>query len=196
MNEKYRKPILGISMLVVIGVVFIVGILFSAIVTQPVVENEIIEAKREPFLIVGDADPGDNSGFFYIMIYPHQGSPATAYASNLSNGTAYEYADCTNCSMTGETPHTTTFDIVLKTGITDEDGKNSSGWQQDWTYAWVTCADLSISADTNMTEVHIGNSSTYAWNHYYMNNGGSGYTITENQAFNITSVKYYVFRVV
>jgi len=200
-NKKHRKTLLGIGMLVMVGVCFIASMLFVAIVMQPVVENEIItveevEVKREPTLITGDADPGDNSGFFYAMIYPHQASPGTAYASNLSNSSAYEYADCGNCSMTGETPHSTTFDIVVKVGITDEDGYNSSGWQMGWTWMLMTCADLSIGADTNMSEVHIGNSSTYAWNHYYLNNGGSGYTIVENEAFNITSAKYYVQRIV
>jgi hypothetical protein len=154
--------------------------------------------QRVPTLITGDANPGDNSGFFYFMIYPHQASPGTAYATNLSNATAYEYSDSGNVSATGETPYSTTFDIVLKVGITDEDGQwtRNNTWNPDYAWMLLTCADLGIGADTNMTEIEIANTSTYCWRHYYLNNGGSGYTIIEGQNFNITSVKYYVQRIV
>ena len=47
-----------------------------------------------------------------------------------------------------------------------------------------------------MTEQFIGNSTNYAWYHYYFNNAGSGYTITEGQSFNVTGVKFYVQRIV
>ncbi len=200
MGKKHSRILFGAGMVTTIAVFAVIGMFYLSFVSQPIIENDIIEneipVRRIPVLVTGDADPGDNSGFFYFMIYPHQAVPATAYASNLSNATAYEYSDSVNTSATGETPHTTTFDLVLKVGITDEDGKNTSGWQMGWTWMLLTCADLSIGADTNMTEVHIGNSSTYAWNHYYLNNGGAGYTITENEKFNVTAVKYYVQRIV
>ena len=176
-------------------------IIISSMVIQPLVEKNIME-KRELVLenhwVTGDANPGDNSGLFYFMIYPHSADPGTDYAVNLSNSSAYEFSDEGNTSCTGETPYGTSFDIIVKVGVTDDDGKNTTTGFFDDSYLWVTltCADLSISSDTNMTEIQLGNTSSYAWYQYYLNNGGSGYTITEGESFNVTSVKYWVMRIV
>lgn len=168
------------------------------IIGQPVIENKLMPEHREPMLVTGDADPGDNSGFFYFMIYPHQADPATAYASNLSNATAYEFSDVGNTTCTGETPYSTTFDIAIKVGATNEDTYYTANQTKNdaWNWCLLTCADLGIGADTNMSQICIGNNTDYVWYHYYLNNGGAGYTITEGQSFNITAVKYYVQRIV
>jgi len=193
MNGKKIGLIFGAILAIAVS-----GLFFSYIASQPMVENTIMEQRIPTLIPVGDANPGDNSGFFYFMVYPHQEDPATAYSVNLSNATAYEYSDVGNTSATGETPYSTTFDIVIKCGVTNEDGYWTGNQSRNADYNWclITCADLSISADTNMTEVFIGNSTTYAYYHYYMNNGGAGYTITEGQSFNVTSVKFYVQRIV
>jgi hypothetical protein len=175
-------------------------LVMAAIMTQPVIENQIMKMneKRVPFLVMGDGDPGGATGFFYFMIYPHQAVPGTAYASNLSNASAYEYSDVGDAVAIGDTPYGTTFDIVIKVGVTDDDGVNTTTSNWDDTYMWanLTCADLSIGADTAMTELEIVNGSSYRYMHYYMNNGGAGYTITEGQSFNVTSVKLWVMRIV
>ena len=179
-----------------VGAVVVSGLFLSMQVSPPIV-NTMME-KRVATLVTGDADPGDASGFFYFMIYPHSADPATDYATNLSNATAYEFSDVGNESCTGETPYSTTFDIVVKCGVTDDDGywSNNQSLNNEYNYCHITCADLGIGANTNMSEQFIGNSSTYAYYHYYMNNAGAGYTITEGQSFNVTSVKFYVMRIV
>lgn len=196
-ENKIRKSLKagGLLSLIIIGV--IVSSIYLTSVND-VIEEQTIMAVRSPTLVVGDADPGDNTGFFYFMIYPHQADPGTAYASNLSNATAYEYSDSTNTSATGETPYSTTFDIVLKVGVTDEDGTWSSNgtWNDGYMWMLLTCSDLSIGADTNMTEIEIANKASYRWMHYYLNNADAGYTIIEAQSFNITSAKLYVQRIV
>lgn len=186
--------------MVLLGCCFAVGasfIIISSMMSQPFVEKIVVE-KRVPVLVTGDGNPGDNSGLFYFMIYPHSATPTTTYASNLSNATAYEFSDTGNASCTGETPYGTTFDIVIKVGVTDDDGKNTTTGFFDDSYVWLTisCTDLSIGANTNMSEKQIGNTSSYAWYQYYSNNGGAGYTITEGQSFNVTSTKYWVMRIV
>jgi len=194
-NEKKNSLKAGM-LLTMFAVAFVAGIMMLSSVTD-VVEHHIY-VERKMVLVTGDGDPGDNSGFFYFMIYPHQADPGTAYASNLSNATAYEYSDSINTSATGETPYSTAFDIVIKVGCTDEDGYNttSSAWDDSYMSMTLTCADLSIGGDTSMTEIQIVNHSSYRWMHYYLNNGGSGYTINEGESFNITSAKYYVNRIV
>ena len=203
MEERKDDTLLkaGVTTGVMVGVLFTffaMGILLGANISETITTQSLVEEKRRPTLVVGDADPGDNSGFFYFMIYPHQGDPGTAYASNLSNASAYEYSDSGNASCTGETPYSTTFDIVVKVGVTDEDGYYTGNGTREpgWNWCLLTCADLGISADTNMTEQFIGNTTSYAWYHYYLNNGGSGYTIIEGESFNVTSVKFYVQRIV
>jgi hypothetical protein len=148
--------------------------------------------------VTGDGDPGaGKSGFFYKMVYPHQALPNTAYASNLSNATAYEYSDTgDNGACTGETPYLTTSDIVVKVGVNGTDGYNATTTAWDNSFVWVniTCADLSIGL-TDMSEVQIGTSgTTYRWMQYYVNNGGVGYQIDVGDHFNITSVKMGVMR--
>lgn len=194
-NKKKGLMKASITMsFIVIGI--ICGIVYLASIND-VVKEKIVNEVRIPTLIVGDANPGDNSGFFYFMIYPHAADAMVTYASNLSNATAYEFSDVGNTTCTGETPYSTTFDIVVKCGVTDEDGYWTSNDTRNPGYNWclLTCADLSIGANTNMTEIFIGNTTTYAWYHYALNNSGSGYTITEGQSFNITSVKFYVQRI-
>ena len=86
---KKRNVLKGIGMVATIGCFFAIGVLVFSNTMQPVVEQNFIEASREQVLVTGDGDPGDNSGLFYIMIYPHSADPGTDYASNLSNASAY-----------------------------------------------------------------------------------------------------------
>jgi hypothetical protein len=193
-NKKSVKKA-GILTMVLLG--FIVSVVVIASI-HDTVETNIMNERRNPVQVIGDANPGDNSGFFYFMIYPHSGDPGTDYASNLSNASAYEFGDVGDAACTGETPYSTAFDIVIKCGVTNEDGYYTGNQSINAGYNWclLTCADLGIGADTNMTEQLIGNNTDYAWYHYYLNNGGSGYTIVEGQSFNVTSVKFYVQRIV
>lgn len=194
MNIRKIGLVFGAVSSVAIAIMFL-----SFMLSDPIVHNEIkIMEKRVKTLVpLGDADPGDNSGFFYFMIYPHQATPIGVYDSNLSNASAYEYSDVGNTTATGETPYSTAFDIVVKAGVTNEDGYWTGNQSRNPAYNWMllTCADLSIGADTNMSEIFIANTTTYAWYHYYLNNSGSGYTISEGEYFNITSVKFYVQRI-
>lgn len=201
---KKSRILLGASMLTILAVVFVAGIFFNVQVTKPIVEQEIVdeiivkqrEWKRNA---LADADPGSgNTGFMYIMVYPHQADPGTAYASNLSNATAYEYSDSTDCELTGETPWGVTVDFVKKIRINNTDGYNSSGsqWQDDWSRANISVDFdfLSDISDSAMTKVVIGtDGTTYRWYNCYINNGGSGYTITKGESFNITALTLDIY---
>lgn len=191
--KKAGKTI-AVSSAVMIGIYLAVSFIMIGFQVQDVVfEHE----RSNQLIALADGNPGAGvGGFFYWMVYPHQAVPGTAYTSNLSNATAYEFSDTVNASLTGETPFDTTFDLVLKWGYNSSQDWNSTGtcWEDAW--IWVTCtnADISIGADTNMTEIEIANTSaSYRWMHYYMNNGGSGYTITHGQSCNTTSVKPWAY---
>jgi hypothetical protein len=200
-SNFFKANYKGITILFVI----IVAVSFSLVtseILQPVVKESIeIQQQRRTQRIYGDAIPsGDNSGFNYIMIYPHQASPAVAYASNLSNssaaGGAYEFSDSVDTEMTNETPHSTTFDLVIKFRVNDTVNYNTSGskWMPDWIYCNATI-DFDFAADTGwdaMTLVEIFNNSDFCWYHGYLNNAGSGFTIThaesQNQTVNLSAI--------
>ena len=195
-KKNYKRMVLGCGMLFTIASCAIVAMIANSFIMQPMVEENIISVSREQMLVTGDGNPGGDSGLFYFMIYPHSADPGTDYASNLSNATAYEFSDVGDAECTGTTPKDTAFDIVVKVGVKLADGFDGSVWQDAYHYVWITSSDLSIGADTNMTQVTISESANYGWFHYYMNNGGSGYTIIENEAVTIDNVKFYVYRIV
>ena len=181
----------GILSILVIGA--IVGILWGFQMSDVVVE-QMGGVPSRSWRALGDGDPGgDVSGFMYFMAYPHQGAPGTAYASNLSNATAYEFSDSLNGEMTGDTPHSTTFDFVMKFRVNDTVGYNttSSSWEITWVRANITCDfdfATDIPADSAMTIVEIANNTDFAWYHGYINNAAAGYEITHNEKYNCSSL--------
>lgn len=194
------------AIVVIVSLVFGAGVSGFLLVSNPSILDDVntrdlvagvesMGSRSWKPIVLGDADPGgDNCGFMYFMVYPHSADPATTYASNLSNASAYEYSDSLNTELTGETPHTTAFDFVMKFRVNDTVGYNvsSSSWVDSWVRANITCNfdfATDIGADTAMTIVQIANGSDFAWYHAYINNSGSGYQITHNEKFNVTSVK-------
>ena len=209
MNIKKTATFFGIF-LAVVSVTMFVSYRFSDSVVnrniEQIVYDEILDEPevkevemRRPALCpaLGDGDPGDASGLNYFMVYPHQSNPTNVYDTNLSNASAYEFSDLGNATCTGETPYSTAFDLVWKVQVTNEDGYWTDNQSRNPDYNWLlaTCADLGISADTNCSEYFIANNTELAFYHYYLNNSGSGYTISEGDYFNITSSKFYVQRI-
>lgn len=191
MRQKGNKNVVkagGLLSLIVVG--FTVGLLYLGSVGEVVVE-ETITAKWHRLPYVGDGDPGgDNSGFMVGRAYPHQAAPAVAYAVNLTNDNSYEHSDTINTTMTNETPHSTTFDLVLKFRVNDTVNYNvsDSSWEPSWILANAT-VDFDWAADvpwTTMTLVEIDNNTNFCWYHAYLNNGGAGYQIAQNEGYNWT----------
>lgn len=181
--------------LLVIGAV--VGIYGNTLVPVEETEIEYVEEERIWNTITGDGDPGgDASGFMYGMTYPHQAVPATAYASNLSNVTAYEFSDSLNAEMTNETPYSTTFDTVFKYRVNDTIAYNTSGscWEISWVRGYL---DMTFTAQANFADqlmevVHIANNTDFMWFHLYLadsdGGAGSGFSITHGETFNMTGI--------
>lgn len=167
------------------------GILIGTNFQEPI-EIQAIEQARYTRQITGDAPLAAHAnGFCYLMTYPHQAAPATAYASNLSNASAFEYTEEIDQEMAGETPHSTTFDFVYKIQLNDTVNYNTSGskYMPSWVYANIS-VDFDFAADPGweaMTLVEIHNDSDHVWYNCYLNNGGSGYTITHAETFNLTT---------
>lgn len=174
------------------------GGVFSLVVVMLVVSSLYLVNLQGPLMnrhnaLVGAAGVGPHTGWVNFQIRPHAAVPGTTYAANCTNASAYEYGTG-NMSALGSTPYGTAFDIVVTVSIDYNDGYNQGTSQWDNTYNWLTCtcSDLGIAANSNMTEILIGSNSVQAWYHYYLNNGGPGYTVILGQSFNITSFKYWV----
>jgi hypothetical protein len=183
----------GLLSLIVVGMT--VGIVFTFQIQDVVMTNVLHQRSWKP-IATADADPGgDNSGFMYFMAYPHSTDPTNDYAVNLSNGTAYEYSDSLNAEMTGETPHSTLHDYIMKFRVNDTVAYNtsSSQWEDSWVRANITIDfdfATDVASDTNMSIIQIANNSDFAWYHAYIQGNGdsAGFTITHNEKFNVTSV--------
>lgn len=174
----------------------LIGLVISTVLLVNMNPTEIIMSLGERgwknFASADGPLEGDASGFLAFYAYPHQGTPGTAYATNLSNASAYEYSDVLNAEMTGETPYDTAFDFVVKFRVNDTVGYNTSGstWEISWVRVYIT-VNFEFAADqgnTTMTIVEITNTSSFCWYHGYINNAAAGYTITKNEAYNVTDL--------
>jgi len=192
-TNKMKAGVFG-----VLAVGFVAAFLLTSFLSEPMVEQEI-KAKSWNRLgwIVGDP-AGDESGFCMFSTYPHQGAPGTAYATNLTTGNCYEYYTAAlSGEATGETPHSIAFDYVVKFRLNDTVGYNStsSAWEPTWSYMNIS-VDYDFGADiswTQMTLVEVTNTTDFCWYQGYINNGGAGYTLSQNQKFNasVNLTQYY-----
>lgn len=197
MNKEKRYMKAGVSLGIVIACVFIAFVVVMGMIGTNVVENVVHRKELKPVDVfpVGDASLEDGATkVMYIMHYPHQAVPTTAYASNLSNATAYEYMDgLNNSEMEGETPYGTAFDVVIKVGINTTHGYNSTSSAWELTLHNATMDGITgygFTTDVAMNETAIGNDSSWNYVHYYLQDadggGGTGFTIAQGVKTNAT----------
>lgn len=183
-----KKTVLGLALTTMIALGFVTANVFIMTIDPDLRMWQTVRA---------DGNPGAGaSGMVKIAIYPHQADPAATYATNISEGTAYAHGNTWNGSLTGEVPYDTEFDIVVKARFNTTHAYNTttSNWDIDYVKALITCAGLSIGADTEMTAVEVSeNTTTYMWVQFYMNNAGSGYTVSHGVTTNVTSVKLQAY---
>jgi len=198
MNPKHKSIFKASGLLTIVSIAFVIGALITMSWQNPILHNEVkqVTQKQGKWFPLGEANlTGTNSGYQTFHIRPHEAAPAEAYATNVTNATAYEYSDfysndAPGLEMTGETPWGDTFDFYEKIKVNKTDGWNTSTSQ--WMAGWLSCnlsVDFSAQADlTNevMTIVEISNSTDYVWYAAYLNNGGAGYTLAKNEKFYIT----------
>lgn len=168
-----------------------IGILVSTISFQDVITNPL-EPRKWFNNALADHDPtGDMGGYIYFMTVALDTTPADSLNSNITMGTtAYEESDVINSEMGNETPHSTAYMYVINFKVNDTTSYNSSGtvWMPSWIYMNIT-VDHEFASDVawvQMDLIEIANNTNFAWYHGYINNSGSGYTITNNEKFNAT----------
>ena len=180
------------------NVAIVIAILVTTPAWMPIVMKPVVE-ERAWRAVAANANPGSGQcGIINVLIYPHQ-SDTSVYDSSLSESDAYAHFDSTpslNEALEGNVPYNTPFDIVIvaQYNYTVAYNTSSNSWDHDYVRCLITCADLGISADTEMLEgafydaTGTSEGDTVKIN-FYLNNGGSGYTIAHGETVNITSIK-------
>jgi len=196
-----KKTIFGIML---VGMMF-AGVMFSgfyagmtSIEDDKMTLWERVEQARQNMIVSAtDGESGSVSNgadaIVNIYIYPHQADTST-YNSGLSEGSAYEHFDnsFTNGEeLEGETPYSTAFDIIIEMQY-DKDHVYETDWNTSRVWCYCNCSDLSISSslmsessaffDTDADDGRIN---------FYLNNGGSGYTIDALEQINDIEFKPY-----
>jgi len=201
-NKRLLFGSIAVAMLVVGATFGIVSILsVDNTIDEKIIEEIIIPEKPRTWHELGsDASPGaGDSGVINVYIYPHSADPGTDYATNLTEGAAYAHFDGTPSldeALDGNVPYDTEFDIVVRCRYNNTHAYNSTtpGWDMTYVKALMTCADLSIGADTEMSEVQVATAgTTYMWVQFYVNNAAAGYTIAHGETVNVTSFKQQAY---
>jgi hypothetical protein len=185
-----NKIILGSTMLTLIVIGAVCGLMLM--VNMNPVTTTVMPREEWKLLATGEGNPGAGAGgVLEILVYPTSLDPGNDYDTNLSNATAFCYGDNLNSALTGDCPYNTDFDLIVRcrANYTQAYNVTGSNWEISWLRANLTCADLSIGADTAMTIIEIANNTDYIWFNCYINNGGAGYQITHGQQVNVTSYK-------
>ena len=226
MKEKNVKKGKNASLKLGLVSVLVIGIMFSFVtmnminpssdLTDKTILDEIIEEILEPeeytkswkvvwegslTALAAEANPGANtSGFLSVYFHPHQtdgGSYMENSSSNLESnctgaGLGFANADDTEVDLT----HSTSFDAVFRVQGNNTNCKVGGVFYDTNLKVQWTCADLSVSADTELTfgageAKTTANDTTYTY--LYMNffdtNSDGGFTISQDQTIEITSIK-------
>lgn len=204
-NKKYNVKKAGVRMGLVS--VFVIGIMFAYMtLPTPVLEQDdggswhiIWEGSLSA--VAAEANPGTNtSGILSVYFHPHQadvGGYLENSSSNLetnctSNDLGFANADDTEVDLA----HSTAFDVVIRVQGNNTNCKVGGVFYNTNLKVQWTCADLGVAGDTELT-IGAGEARTTAndttYTYLYMNffdtNSGSGFTISQDQTVEITSIK-------
>jgi len=203
-KNKKQKIIFGTLMIAFILVGAAVGFYNVVTVDNETIKETIVYPQREWAIFTGDSDPGaGNCGIMLMGTKSYEADPGTAYASNISTGDCYEYAETyTDTEMTGETPHSTAYDKFVKFRVNDTWGYDTvnATWRTDWVTATMN-VDFEYVADISgisMTVYMIANNTDYAWFNGVLQDAdggaGTGFTISAGEDITSMQVTWSVFK--
>ena len=204
-----RKAILGSTMFTVLVMGALVGmmVLWNS---QGVIETQILEPREWQPLETGAPAAGE-SGVVGVFIYPRQATPATAYQTNCTTGTAYahgtEIVTSGANALTGNVPYDTAFDIVVRVrwNKTHAYSTNNNTWMLPWVNASISAANdaggttyFPIAA-LDMGEANVSGctTDTYIWVQYYCqakaSATGAGLQISHGDTVNCSTFQAWAY---
>jgi hypothetical protein len=185
-----------------------VGILVALTAINYISPEQYDEIQRSWSTVADNATPGSTtSGIINVFIMEH-GHGVDLATTEITEGhsSVYAHFDATaslNTTLEGEIPYDTEFDIVVLMQYNQIHAYNtsSSAFEVDYVNAQITSADLSINADTDMskpagdgeTPFCTINGTNHARIQFYMDNSGSGYTMSHGETFNVTSLNLQAY---
>lgn len=202
--DKTKKTILGVTL---IGVMF-VSVMFTTTFINTDSKMNLwnrIEDVRNNLIVSATNGTGGSvtngaDEIVNILIYPHDGSPATTYSDNLSEGDAYEHFDNSFSNgeeLEGETPHSTTFDIVVIMQY-DKDHVYDTAWNISLVDCWCNESQLSISSQkmeksTAFFDIQADDGKICFYLQDADGGAGSGFTISQLEQIDDIQFKPYYY---
>jgi len=199
-NKKYTiKTLLGISLIATMFVVSITSVMFLNTSDQLSLSERIKIVQDKLTASAIDLDPGNGAtGIVNIYIYPH--SAAATYDAALLEANAYEHFDAAFVDgeeLEGETPHSTTFDIVM------EYQYNNTAYDTAWNTSLVDCwcneSQLSIASqkmEHSAAFFDVDGTTDAKINFYLLDadgGAGTGFTIVQLEQIDDIQFKPYYY---
>ena len=200
-NNKYSiKTLLGISLIATMFVVSMTSVMFLNTPDDLSISERIKIVQDRLTASATDQDPGNGvTGLVNIYIYPH--SASATYDSALVEGSAYEHIDAVFLEgeeLEGETPHSTTFDIVLEYQYNNSHAYDT-GWNTNLVDCWCNESQLSISSQLmeHSTAFFDVDGTTDAKINFYLldadGGAGTGFTIVQLEQIDDIQFKPYYY---
>jgi len=152
-----------------------------------------------------EADPGSGaSGFLSVYFHPHQ----TDIGGYLENTSADLETNCTGAGLgfanaddtEVDLAHSTEFDVVVRVRGNATNCKVGAVFYDTNLKVQWTCAGLSVAGDTELTlgggEAKTTSNNTayeYLIMNFFDTNSGSGFTISQDQTVEISSIKLLAY---
>ena len=146
----------------------------------------------------------NQSGILSVYFHPHQ-TDIGGYLENSSDNLE------TNCTDAGlgfanedaieiDLAHSTTFDTVVRIQGNNTNCKVGGVWYDTNVKVQWTCAGLGVAGDTELTlgageakTTANDTTNTYLYMNFFDDNSGSGFTISQDQTIEITSIKLLMY---
>lgn len=200
-NNKTKKTLIGVTLIATMFVMITFTTSFISMNNEFDDELTILEriekVRQRMIASATDLDPGNGvSGIVNIYIYPH--SATSTYNAGLLEANAYEHFDASFVDgeeLEGETPHSTTFNIVMEYQYNDV--AYDTDWNVDLVDAWCNESQLSISSQKmeHSADFFDQDGTTDAKINFYLQDAdggaGTGFTIVQLEQIDDIQFKAY-----
>ena len=201
-NNKYSiKTLFGISLIATMFVVSMTSVMFLNTPDDLSISERIKIVQDKFTASATDLDPGNGvTGIVNIYIYPH--SASATYDAALLEANAYEHFDASFVDgeeLEGETPHSTTFDIIMEYQYNDS--AYDTGWNTDLVDCWFNMTYSGTNPASQIMEhstafFDVDGTTDAKINFYLLDNdggAGTGFTITQLEQVDDIQFKPYYY---
>ena len=203
-NLKTKKMLFGVTLIATMFAMVSLSVSFIDTSSELSIDERIDIVRDRLFASATNGTSGSvtngASVIVNIMISPHEATPATAYADFLDEADMYEHFDASftdSEELEGETPHSTTFDIICIYQYADEHAYDTD-WNEDLVDMWCNESQLSISSQKmEHSNFYDEDPASDAKINFYLQDAdggaGTGFTITQLEQIDDIQFKAYYY---